>query len=85
MKIWDSTQNKEIDAPWNVERFMEQVSRLCKEYNLSLAHEDRHGAFVIEEYKEEKSGIELIKLNNGYQLCSKKENYDYIYQIIDLL
>ena len=53
MKIWDCTQNKEIDAPWNVERFMEQVSRLCKEYNLSLAHEDRHGAFVIEEYKEE--------------------------------
>ena len=36
-----------------------------------------------EEYKEEKRGIELIKLNNGYQLCSKKENYEYIYQIID--
>lgn len=36
-----------------------------------------------EEYKQEKRGIELIKLNNGYQLCSKKENYDYIYQIID--
>lgn len=28
-------------------------------------------------------GIEIIKVNNGYQLCSKKENYDYIYQIID--
>lgn len=36
-----------------------------------------------EEYKVEKRGIELIKLNNGYQLCSKKENYEYIYQIID--
>ena len=36
-----------------------------------------------EEYKEEKRGIELIRLNNGYQLCSKKENYEYIYQIID--
>ena len=36
-----------------------------------------------EDYKEEKRGIELIKLNNGYQLCSKKENYEYIYQIID--
>ena len=36
-----------------------------------------------EEYKEEKRGIELIKLNNGYQLCSKKENYEYIYKIID--
>ena len=36
-----------------------------------------------EDYKEEKRGIELIKINDGYQLCSKKENYDYIYQIID--
>ena len=36
-----------------------------------------------EEYKDQKRGIELIKLNEGYQLCSKKENYDYIYQIID--
>ena len=36
-----------------------------------------------EEYKDAKRGIELIKLNNGYQLCSKKENDDYIYQIID--
>jgi len=36
-----------------------------------------------EEYKEQKRGIELIKINNGYELCSKKENYEYIYQIID--
>ena len=36
-----------------------------------------------EEYKAQNRGIELIKVNNGYQLCSKKENYDYIYQIID--
>ena len=36
-----------------------------------------------EEYKAINRGIELIKLNNGYQLCSKKENYEYIYQIID--
>lgn len=36
-----------------------------------------------ESYKEEKSGIELVKMNDEYQLCSKKENYDYIYQVID--
>lgn len=36
-----------------------------------------------QEYKNANRGIELIKLNNGYQLCSKKENYEYIYQIID--
>ena len=28
-------------------------------------------------------GIEIIKLENGYQLCSKKEYYEYIYQILD--
>ena len=34
-----------------------------------------------EEYNQR--GIELIKVDNGYQLCSKKEYYDYIYPIID--
>ena len=36
-----------------------------------------------EEYKSQKRGIELVRLNDEYELCSKKENYDYIYQIID--
>ena len=36
-----------------------------------------------EKYKSEERGIELIKINDGYELCSKKENYEYIYQIID--
>jgi len=35
------------------------------------------------EFEEQNRGIEIIKVNNGYQLCSKKENYEYIYQIID--
>lgn len=35
------------------------------------------------EYKNKNRGIELIKIDNGYQLCTKKENYEYIYQIID--
>lgn len=28
-------------------------------------------------------GIEIIKVENGYQLCTKKEYYEYIYPIID--
>ena len=36
-----------------------------------------------EKYKEKNRGIEIIKLNNGYQMCSKKENYEYICQIVD--
>lgn len=38
---------------------------------------------MIEQYRIENRGIELIKINDGYELCSKKENYEYIYQIID--
>jgi len=36
-----------------------------------------------EQYKDANRGIELVKINDGYELCSKKENYEYIYQIID--
>ena len=36
------------------------------------------------EFEEQGREIEIIKVENGnYQLCSKKEIYDYIYQIID--
>lgn len=36
-----------------------------------------------EDYKEENRGIELIKVENGYTLCSKKEYYEYIYPLFD--
>ena len=35
------------------------------------------------EFDEQGRGIQIIKVNDGYQLCSRKENYEYIYQIID--
>ncbi len=35
------------------------------------------------EYEEQNRGIEIIKVNNGYQMCTKKEYYDYIYPIFD--
>lgn len=36
-----------------------------------------------EEYKNEDRGIEIIKIEDNYQLCTKKELYDYIYPILD--
>ena len=35
------------------------------------------------EFDEQNRGIEIIKVDNGYQLCSRKEYYDYIYPIFD--
>ena len=36
-----------------------------------------------EEYKLQNRGIEIVKVENGYTLCSKKEYYDYIYPLFD--
>ena len=36
-----------------------------------------------EEYKNENRGIEIIKIENSYQLCTKKELYEYIYPVLD--
>lgn len=36
-----------------------------------------------EEYAKEDRGIEIINVNGAYQLCTKKELYDYIYPIFD--
>ena len=35
------------------------------------------------EFDEQGRGVQIIKVNDGYQLCSRKDNYEYIYQIID--
>ena len=36
-----------------------------------------------EDYQKEERGIELIKIDDSYQLCSKKELHEYIYPVLD--
>ncbi len=38
---------------------------------------------LINDYKAQKHGIEIIKVNDGYQMTTKKENYEYLYPIFD--
>lgn len=35
------------------------------------------------DYKNDNRGIEIVRVEDSYQLCAKKENYDYIYPIFD--
>ena len=35
-----------------IERFKEDVIKLCEQYKLSIAHEDGHGNFIIQDFKE---------------------------------
>lgn len=36
-----------------------------------------------EEYNKEDRGIEIVKVNDGYTLASKKDYYEYIYCVVD--
>lgn len=38
---------------------------------------------MIQEYQVESRGIEIIRVNDGYQLSSKKEYYEYLYPAFD--
>ena len=53
--------------------------------SLELSSEEIDEIITImqEDYKGEERGIELIKIDDGYQLCTKKDMYEYIYPVID--
>ena len=38
---------------------------------------------LMQKYNSEESGIELLKVNDSYQLVTKKEFYEYVYPLLD--
>ncbi len=53
--------------------------------SLEISEEDIETiiANMQEEYREQTRGIELIKIDQSYQLCTKKDLHDSIYPILD--
>lgn len=47
---WDISENEFIPTPSSALDFFEDFNNLCKRYNLSISHEDGHGAFILEKY-----------------------------------
>lgn len=70
-----------------IEAILFSAGRIVTEEELILALEidKKQIEEIIKNMQEEyrTRGIEIIKIENGYQLCSKKEYYDYIYPILD--
>lgn len=52
MKNWSLIKNDDIETPENIIKFLNEITKIYKKYNLSLSHEDCHGAFIIEKYDE---------------------------------
>lgn len=70
-----------------IEAILFATGRIVTEEELVLALEiDKEQIKkIIESMQEEYQtrGIEIIKVEEGYQLCTQKEYYEYIYPIID--
>ena len=53
--------------------------------SLELPKDDLENIIVSmqEDYKNQNRGIEIIKVDDSYQLCTKKELYEHIYPVVD--
>ena len=59
-----------------IDKFMSVLELSRKEIELILGQ-------MRLEYQEKNHGIEIIKVNNCYQMATKKELFDYIYPLFD--
>ncbi len=59
------------------------VKELMNVLELGAEDIDRIILNMKSEYEERNSGIEIIKVDDKYQMCTKKENYEYIYPLFD--
>ncbi len=72
-----------------IEAILFSAGRVVKIKELELAVELNEKDIIDliddmnKEYKDESRGIEIIKVDDGYQMCSKKEYHEYIYPVID--
>lgn len=57
------------DLVLNLEISKEEVEKLISE--------------MCQDYKDQARGIEIVKVNDSYQLCTKKELYEFVYPILD--
>lgn len=62
-----------------------QVTKNELMLSLEISEEDIKNIIqtMQEEYKEIDRGVELISVDNSYQLCTKKELHEYIYPVLD--
>lgn len=60
--IYGTEGNGTFQQHDQAEAFLKDLQDVCRNHNLSLAHEDGHGAFIVEAFNEEN----LSWLNNAH-------------------
>jgi len=52
MERWNGKQSKRVVAP-DIDAFIEELRILCKKHNITIGHEDGHGAFEFYAYSDD--------------------------------
>ena len=60
-----------------------KVNELINAVELGAEDVDKIIETIKLEYNEKNKGIEIIKVEDGYQMCTRKEFYEYIYPLFD--
>lgn len=45
-------RTRKFEEVTEVDEFLKEILSVCKKHNMVLSHEDRHGAFEVENYKD---------------------------------
>ena len=59
MKNYNLKTQEFENTPNEIKDFLSDVEKIYKKHNMSISHEDRHGSFVINRFKQE--DLEWIK------------------------
>ena len=59
MKTWNCRTSEFIEIPEKQTKFIQEIEAICKKYDLSISHEDGHGAFEIDKF--DPDNIEWLK------------------------
>lgn len=51
-KRWDQRVTSFVESPEKIEKFLDAYEKLCREHNISFSHEDEHGSFIIENFRQ---------------------------------
>ena len=72
-----------------IEAILFAAGRQVEVKELAMALEESSEKIIDEieqlknEYNENNKGFEIIKVNDSYQMCTRKDYYDYVAQILD--
>lgn len=58
-----------------------EVGKIAKALGLEVSETHKLIREMMEQYQVEERGVQIIELEDAYQMCTKKEYYDYLIQI----